>query len=51
MRIGQGIARAALVAGATVLEIFDKPAAGLWAVIVVWVFLADWHLKEIGKDD
>lgn len=47
--LGQGIAFAALVAAATVLEIYGKPAQGLWLLVVVWVFSAYWYQNQ--KDD
>ena len=43
--IGQGIAFAALVAGAVTLEIHDKNASGLWMVIVFWWAVTDWIPK------
>ena len=36
--IGEGIAFVGLCASATLLEIYDKPAYGLWIVIVIWAF-------------
>ena len=47
MWMGQGIAFAALVAGAVCLELNDKTAGGLWVVIVIWALLTDWHPKTI----
>jgi hypothetical protein len=44
--IGQGIAFAALVAGAVYLEVHDKPAGGLWFLIVIWVIAVDWYPKH-----
>lgn len=41
--IGESIAFAALVAGATVLEIHDKPAYGLWVLIVLWAVLTSFN--------
>jgi len=35
------IAFSALVIGAAILEINDKPVSGLWLVIALWLFLTD----------
>jgi hypothetical protein len=48
--LAQGIAFASLVAGAVTLEINDKPAAGLWALIVLWAFVANWYPKGDGQE-
>jgi len=43
--MAQSIAFCGLVAGATVLEIHDKPASGLWVLlvlVVLWVLFGDW---------
>jgi hypothetical protein len=47
--LAQGIAFASLVAGAVTLEINDKPAAGLWALIVLWAFVANWYPNGDGQ--
>jgi hypothetical protein len=47
--LAQGVAFASLVAGAVTLEINDKPAAGLWALIVLWAFVTDWYPKGNGQ--
>jgi hypothetical protein len=44
--IGQGVAFAALVASAVVLELYDKPSDGLWVLIVVWAISTQWHPKD-----
>jgi hypothetical protein len=36
-KIGEGIAFAALCISAMGLEIHDKPAAGLWILVALWV--------------
>jgi hypothetical protein len=48
--IGQGIAFASLVCGATVLEIYDKPAAGLWVLVGLWVLFGSIGDKEKGDN-
>lgn len=40
--VGSGIAFAGLCIAATVLEIHDKPAGGLWFLIVIWIIFGDW---------
>ncbi len=37
--IGKGIALAALIAGAVVLEVNNKPADGVWLLIVICALL------------
>ena len=36
-KIGEGIALAALIIAATVLEIHGKESRGLWALVVIWI--------------
>ena len=36
--IGEGIAFAGLCIASSWLEIHDKPARGLWIVVVIWAF-------------
>ena len=47
--IGEAIAFLALVAGATTLEIFDKPAAGLWVLVVIWALFSTFKMTK--KED
>jgi hypothetical protein len=45
--IGQGLAFCSLVIVATVLELHDKEADGLWLLVVVWVIFGTWtHSKK-----
>lgn len=44
--LGEGIAFAGLIAGATYLEVSGKPAIGLWLLIVVWAMFSDWGQKK-----
>lgn len=41
-QVGKGIAIAALIAAATTLEMHDKPAGGLWTLIVLWIIFGGW---------
>lgn len=43
--IGQAIAFAALCAVAAWLEINNKPASGLWTLVVCWAIFGDWFEK------
>lgn len=38
-KLGQGIALAGVALAAALLEIHDKPAAGLWVLVVIWAIL------------
>ena len=40
--IGKGIAMAALIASATVLEIKGKETFLLWMIIFIWIIFGDW---------
>ena len=40
--LGFGIAVAGIAIGATILEIYDKPASGLWMLVVLCILFADW---------
>jgi hypothetical protein len=40
--LGEGVAFAAMAAGATCLEIYDKPAEGLWVFLVLWAICSNW---------
>ena len=40
--VGKGIALGSLTAAAVLLELNDKPVDGLWLLIVLFMFFADW---------
>ena len=40
--IGKGIAMAALIASATVLDIKGKETFSLWLLIFIWIIFGDW---------
>ena len=44
--IGNGIAFAALCACATVLELNNHEAGGLWAMVIIWLIIGDFHPRE-----
>lgn len=41
LRLGTAIAFLALLAAAVTLEVFDKPAAGLWILVVLMLIFED----------
>ena len=46
IRIGTAIAFLALLATALTLEVLDKPAAGLWVMVVLMLLFADFDDDE-----
>ena len=46
IRIGTAIAFIALLAAALTLEVLDKPAAGLWVLVVLMLLFADFDDDE-----
>ncbi len=41
--IAQALVLCSLMASATILEINDKPAFGLWFIVVIAVFFTEWE--------